>query len=175
VLQRTLLASKEEGQRKNLFKTRCSINNNVCEVIVDNGSTENLVSKKLVDYFKLPTKPHEKPYSLGWVSKGSQVLVTLFCKVPISIGKHYREEVLCDFLNMETKTSFLVMTHNEEELDHAVKETECFCPVVIKGLMSVVKEEFPVLGEILEILKDFNELIADKLPNDLPPMRDIQH
>ena len=67
------------------------------------------------------------------------------------------------------------MTQNEKELDDAVKETECFCPVVIKGLMNVVKEEIPIPGEVLEILKDFNELIADELPNDLPPMRDIQH
>jgi len=101
VLQRMLLASKEEGQRKNLFKTRCSVNNKVCDLIVDNGSTKNLVSKKLVDYFKLPTEPHEKPNSLGWVSKGSQVRVTLSCKVLISIGKHYREEVLCDDLDMD--------------------------------------------------------------------------
>jgi hypothetical protein len=101
VLQQMLLASKEEGQRKNLFKTRCSVNNKVCDLIVDNGSTENLVSKRLVDYFKLPTEPHENPYSLGWVNKGSQVRVTMSCKVPISIGKHYREEVLCDVLDMD--------------------------------------------------------------------------
>ncbi|GAU47032.1 hypothetical protein TSUD_239890 [Trifolium subterraneum] len=98
---RMLLASKEEGQRKNLFKTRCSVNNKVCDLIVDNGSTENLVSKRLVDYFKLPTEPHENPYSLGWVNKGSQVRVTMSCKVPISIGKHYREEILCDVLDMD--------------------------------------------------------------------------
>ncbi|XP_058784512.1 uncharacterized protein LOC131659322 [Vicia villosa] len=66
VLQRMLLASKDEGQRKNLFKTHCSIKNKVCNLIVDSGSMENLVSKKLVDYLKLSTKPHEKPYNLGW-------------------------------------------------------------------------------------------------------------
>ena len=59
------------------------------------------MSKKLVDYFKLPTEPREKSYSLGWVSKGFQVRVTLSCKVPISIGKHYREEILCNVLNMD--------------------------------------------------------------------------
>jgi hypothetical protein len=181
------------------------------------------VSQKLVYYFKLPTEPRKKPYTLGWVSQGSQVRVTLSCRVPISIGKHYREEVLCDVLDMdvchillgrpwqfdndityrgrdnvmmftwgthkiamapvlhfdknpkEKKSSFLVMTQDEKELDKAVKETNCLCPVVIKGLMSVVKEETLIPGEILEILRDFNELIADELPNDLPPMRDIQH
>ncbi|PNY16528.1 geraniol 8-hydroxylase-like [Trifolium pratense] len=42
-------------------------------------------------------------------------------------------------------------------------------------LMSAMKEEILISGEVLEILKDFNELIADELTNDLPPMRDIQH
>ena len=73
VLQRVLLSSKEEGQRKNLFRTHCSIQNKVCNVIVDNGSSENLVSQKLVEYLKLPTTRQEKPYGLGWVKRGSQV------------------------------------------------------------------------------------------------------
>ncbi|MGG6712857.1 UNVERIFIED_CONTAM: retroviral-like aspartic protease, partial [Salmonella enterica subsp. enterica serovar Weltevreden] len=73
----------------------------LCNLIVDNGSSENLVSQKLVDYLRLPTEPHDKPYSLGWVRKGSQVRVAMTCKVPISIGKHYKEEVLCDVLDMD--------------------------------------------------------------------------
>jgi hypothetical protein len=32
----------------------------------------------------------------------------------------------------EKKSSFLVMTQDEKELDIAVKETNCLCPVVIK-------------------------------------------
>ncbi|KAL9679311.1 hypothetical protein QQ045_017169 [Rhodiola kirilowii] len=100
VLQMVLLTMPDEGQRKNLFKSHCSILNKVCNLIVDNGSAENLISQKPVDHLKLPTESHEKPYALGWVSKGSQVRVTLICKVPISIGKHYREEVPCDVLEM---------------------------------------------------------------------------
>jgi len=58
------------------------------------------VSSKFLDSFKLSIETHEKPYTLGWVSKGSQVRVTLSCRVPISIGKHYKEKVICDVLNM---------------------------------------------------------------------------
>jgi len=188
VLQRILLSSKEEGQRRNLFRTRCSINDKVCNLIVDIGSSENLVSQKLVEYLKLPTTLHQKPYSLGWVSKGSQFCVSLSCRVPISIGKHYKEEVLCDVLNMDVchiilgrswqydndityrgkdnvlmftwnghkivmapvshfdqnlvkkNSNFLVVTQSEKELDEAIKEIECICPVVIKGLMSAEKK-----------------------------------
>ena len=221
VLQRVLLSSKEEGQRKNLFQTRCTVGDKLCNLIVDNGSTENLVSQKLVDYLKLPTKPHEKPYALGWVRKGSQVRVTMACRVPISIRKHYKEEVLCDVLDMDVchvlfgrpwqydndityrgrdnvllftwngykiamapvknsdqitekkNSNFLAMAYSEKELDEAIKEIGCFYPVVIKGLMSVVNEETTTPNEVLEILKNFEDLIADELPHELPPMRDL--
>ncbi|KAL9669776.1 hypothetical protein QQ045_007325 [Rhodiola kirilowii] len=101
VMQRVLLTTPDEKQRKNLFKSDCFIMNKVCNLIVDNGSSENLVSHKRVDHLKLPTESHERPYTLGWVSKGSQICVTHTCKVPISIGKYYREEVPCDVLDMD--------------------------------------------------------------------------
>lgn len=149
--------------------------------------------------------------------------MSLTCRVPISIGKHYKEEVLCDVLDMDVchillgrpwqfdndvtyrgrdnvmlftwgthkiamapvlhfdnntggrKTNFLVMTYNDKELVETVKETNCFCPVVVKGLLSTVKEEAPIPVEVLEILEGFSDLNADELPNELPPMRDIQH
>ncbi|KAJ9557359.1 hypothetical protein OSB04_011973 [Centaurea solstitialis] len=102
VLQRVLLSSKEDGQRTNLFRSHCSVNNKVCDLIVDNDSCENLVSQKLVDYLKLPTEPIDTPYSLGWIKRGPQVRVTQTCKVPISIGKHYKEDVVCDVLEMNS-------------------------------------------------------------------------
>ncbi|PNX63528.1 hypothetical protein L195_g061672, partial [Trifolium pratense] len=73
----------------------------------------------------------------------------------------------------DKKSSFLVMTQYERTLDKAVREANGFCPVVFKGVMSTVKEEVPIPKDNLEILRDFNELIADELPNDLPPMRNI--
>ncbi|KAL1194915.1 RNA-directed DNA polymerase-like protein [Cardamine amara subsp. amara] len=67
------------------------------------------------------------------------------------------------------------MAHNEKDLEEAIKETGCFCPVVVKGLMSAVTAEPSIPTEILEILDGFKELIADELPQELPPMRDVQH
>ena len=102
MVQRVLLSSKEDGQRNNLFRSHCLVKNKVCDLIMDNGSCENLVSQKLVDYLKLPTEPLDTPYLLGWVKKGPQVQVTQTCKLPISIGKHYKEDVICDVLDMNT-------------------------------------------------------------------------
>jgi hypothetical protein len=41
--------------------------------------------------------------------------------------------------------------------------------------MSVMKEEVSIPEEVLEILRDFKELIAGELPNNLPPVRDKCH
>ncbi|KAI5407150.1 hypothetical protein KIW84_053413 [Lathyrus oleraceus] len=101
----------------------------------EESDEENLVSRKLVDYLKLSTKPHEKSYTLGWVSKGFPVRVTLACRVPISIEKHYREEN-----PRGKKTSFLMTTQSEKEHDEAIKETEFFYQVVSKWLMSDVNK-----------------------------------
>lgn len=51
VLQRVLIAPRGDTshqQRHSLFKTRCIIHNKVCNVIIDSGSSENFVAKKLL-------------------------------------------------------------------------------------------------------------------------------
>jgi len=83
-------------------------------------------------------------------------------KIPMTPILHF------DKSTRENKYSFLVLTHDEKELDEAVTEIECFCPVVSKALMSVVKEEVSISEEVLEILRDFKELITSELPNNLP-------
>lgn len=93
--------SKDEGHHNNLFKIHCSIKNKLCNLIVDSRNMENLMSHKLIEYLKLSKVPHEKAYIFYWVGKGSQVRVTLACRVPISIKKNYREEVLCDVLDID--------------------------------------------------------------------------
>lgn len=66
------------------------------DIIIDNGSSDNLLSTKAVAALKLQTEKHKKPYQLGWIKHGDSLRVTHQCLVSLSIGKHYVDKVLCD-------------------------------------------------------------------------------
>ncbi|KAL5568451.1 hypothetical protein UlMin_025026 [Ulmus minor] len=100
--RRLLLAEPCQTQRNSIFRTRCTVKDLVCDVIIDNGSCENFVSKAMVKALQLPSNKHSHPYRLGWVRKGVESKVTDTCKVPLSIGKVYAEEVVCDMIDMDT-------------------------------------------------------------------------
>ena len=44
---------EEPKQRRALFRARCKILGKVCKVIVDSGSTDNIISKEVVTKLKL--------------------------------------------------------------------------------------------------------------------------
>ncbi|PKU66458.1 RNA-directed DNA polymerase [Dendrobium catenatum] len=101
VLQRLLnVHKKQEGQRHNIFKTRCTVNQKVCQVIIDSGSCENVVSTFMVEKLQLPTENHSNPYRLSWIQKNSDVQVSRRCLVNFSIGK-FEDRVWCDVVPMD--------------------------------------------------------------------------
>ncbi|KAA0059834.1 uncharacterized protein E6C27_scaffold108G001170 [Cucumis melo var. makuwa] len=93
VIQRVLIAPKEETnpQRHSLFKTRCTINRRVCDVIIDSGSSENFVARKLVTILNLKTNPYPNPYKIGWVRKGGEASIKEIYTVSLSIGHGYKD------------------------------------------------------------------------------------
>ncbi|KAG6764346.1 hypothetical protein POTOM_031812 [Populus tomentosa] len=49
VVRRLFLAPKQtdQSQRHNIFRTRCTVNQNICDVIINSSSSENIVSKSM--------------------------------------------------------------------------------------------------------------------------------
>jgi hypothetical protein len=87
-------------QRNNVFRTACKTKDKVCKVIIDSGSTDNLVSTDIVEKLDLKTTAHPQPYKVSWLQKGHQVMIAKQCLVEIKIGG-YKDEILCDVIPMD--------------------------------------------------------------------------
>ncbi|XP_034888842.1 uncharacterized protein [Populus alba] len=103
VVQQLLLTPKQEepSQRHKIFRTRCTVNKRVCDIIIDSGSSENIVSKIMVTKLGLQTGKHPYPYKIGWIKRGNEVKITETCHIKFSIGKNYVDEVICDVVEMD--------------------------------------------------------------------------
>jgi hypothetical protein len=69
-------------------------------VIIDSGSTDNLVSTKMVENLNMETTTYLNPYKVSWLHKGQQVMISRQCKVEFKIGG-YKDEVLCNGIPMD--------------------------------------------------------------------------
>jgi hypothetical protein len=88
------------AQRCRLFRTTCKTKDWKCKVIVDSGSTDNLVATEMVEKLELKTTKHPSPYKVTWLQKGHQVSVTKQCLVNLK-WVNYRDEILCDVIPMD--------------------------------------------------------------------------
>ena len=104
MLKRVLVKTEKEvhepSQRKSLFKRRCKSQGKCCKMVIDSGSTDNLVSTEMVEKLGLKRMKHPTPYKLSWLQKGHQLLVNEKCNVEFHIGT-YKDEILCDINPMD--------------------------------------------------------------------------
>ena len=101
-VMRCLLANpmpNDSWKRTSIFHTFVKCGGKVCKLVIDGGSSRNVVSTLGVARLGLKTEPHPKPFRVAWVDKTS-LPVTQQCRVPIQLGE-YQEEVLCDVLPMD--------------------------------------------------------------------------
>jgi hypothetical protein len=104
VTRKVLLTPKKEAenpvQRNSLFWTACKTKDRVCKVIMDSGSTYNLISTKMIEKLELETIEHPSPYRVSWLQKRHQANVTKQCLVEFKIGG-YNDKILCDVIPMD--------------------------------------------------------------------------
>jgi hypothetical protein len=104
MMQKVLLTPEKEVessvQRTRHFRTACKTKDKVCKVIVDSGSTDNLVSTEMVEKLELKTIDHPSPYKVSWLQKGHQATVTKKCLVEFKIAG-YNDKILCDIIPMD--------------------------------------------------------------------------
>eukprot|EP00253_Pinus_taeda_P006301 PITA_06301 len=100
VLLKPVDESTEQMQRKALFRTICKSQGKFCKIIIDSGSTDNLVSTKMVEKLGLKRLKHPSPYIVSWLQKGHQLLVDEQSEVEFQIGR-YKDKIICDIMPMD--------------------------------------------------------------------------
>ncbi|KAJ0010646.1 hypothetical protein Pint_33371 [Pistacia integerrima] len=68
----TIIKEEEEDwRRRSIFRTRVVCGGKVCDLVIDGGSMENIISKEAVDKLKLLTITHAHPYKVAWLKNST--------------------------------------------------------------------------------------------------------
>lgn len=104
MLRRSCLAPRSDEefpQRNNLFHSRFTIQGKVCKLIIDSGSSENVIAADAVDKLSLSDEHHPAPYRLAWLQQTTDLLVTRRALVSFSIGDSYHDKIYCNVVPMD--------------------------------------------------------------------------
>jgi hypothetical protein len=91
----------DERKRNELFHRRVVSKHTKIDTLFDPGSQVNLISETLVKKMALETKPHPKPYPLGWVCDKVKLNVTKQCRVIFHIASKLIDEVDLDVVSLD--------------------------------------------------------------------------
>uniref|UniRef100_A0A5B7BML6 RNA-directed DNA polymerase n=1 Tax=Davidia involucrata TaxID=16924 RepID=A0A5B7BML6_DAVIN len=222
-------AEKDDWKRTSIFQTILKCGDKLCQIVIDGGSSMNVVSRRAVTRMKLTPEPHPQPFRVAWVDKTS-LPVTERCLVPIQMGA-YSDKVWCDVLPMDVAHILLgrPWLYDMDVLHHGRANTYTFKyggktyqlnpskpvekatepqvkssprPSKSQTLQLLNRKEFEGVGqelgfvlalvdkdvlqvpsdptvdhppEIHRLLHEFQDVAPDELPDELPPLRDIQH
>ena len=104
MMNKVLLKPEKEptgpAQRKSLFRNTCKFQGKCYKMVIESGSTDNLVSTEMVENMRLKKTKHLVPYKVYWLHKGHQILVSEQCEVDFQIGP-YKDKILCDVMPMD--------------------------------------------------------------------------
>jgi hypothetical protein len=136
----------DERKRNDLFHIRVVSKHTNIDTLFDLGSQVNLISEALVNKMGLETKPHPKPYPLGWVCDKAKLNVTNQCRIRFIIASKLIDEVDLDVVPLEkdVRTSDTFQGH-----DPSHKQ------------------------ELIDIVSKYDDIFQEL--DGLPPKREIQH
>eukprot|EP00253_Pinus_taeda_P033085 PITA_33085 len=192
VLLKPVNESVEQTQQKALFRTICKSRGKCCKMIIDSGSTDNLVSTEMVEKLGLKRLKHPSPYRVSWLQKGHQLLVDEQSEVEFQIGR-YKDKIICDIMPMDVCHILLgrpwqydrkvthdgVMNCYKFEKD-GVRHT--LVPIKEEKEAAETNETKALLVSGKQFLKqvenneiEFTDIVVDDFPDKLPPKRSISH
>lgn len=103
MLRRTMLkmpSKTEPAQRKSLFRTQGKAYGELCKIIVDSRSTENVASLEMAENCKLKRLLHLAPHKISFLNKSHSFTVEEEAWVEFELSE-YKDRVLCEIILMD--------------------------------------------------------------------------
>lgn len=125
-----------------MFLTVCKSHGKCCKLIINSGSTNNLVATEMVEKLELKRLKHPSPYKVSWLQKGHQLLLGDQCEVEFQICR-YKAKVICDIMSMDVCHILLDMPWQYDRKVVHDRLTNCYKFVEdgIKHTLEPIKEE----------------------------------
>ena len=89
----------ENWKRTSIFHIVIQSGDKKCKLVIDGGSSMNVVSMDVVKLLNFTLEPHPNPFRVAWVNDHT-LLVTQMCLVFI-LMVDYKDEIYCDVLPMD--------------------------------------------------------------------------
>ena len=89
----------DNWKHTSIFHTVIQSGDKKCKLVIDGGSSMNVVSKDAVKLLNLKVEPHPNPFRVAWVNDHT-LHVAQRCLVSIQMGD-YKDESYCDVLPMD--------------------------------------------------------------------------
>ena len=86
-------------KRTSIFYRVIQSGDKKCKLIIDGGSSMNVVSKDVVKLLNLKVEPHPNPFRVTWVNDHT-LPITQRCLVSIQMGD-YKDEIYYEVLPMD--------------------------------------------------------------------------
>eukprot|EP00253_Pinus_taeda_P002573 PITA_02573 len=189
VLLKLVDESTEQTQWKARFRTICKSRGKCCRIIIDNESTDNLVSTEMVEKIGLKCLKHPSPYRVSWLQKGHQLLVDEQSEVEFQISR-YKDKIICNIMPMDVCHILLgrPWQYDRKVTHDGVVNCYKFEKDGVRHTLVLIKEgkgatETSETKALLVSGKQFLkqvegskiDIVVDDLPDKFPPRRSISH